>query len=255
LTAQQEYGLELDKKNAKIDGTITISQDITVTYPEEGTIRWSGSAFEGWNGFEWIPLSEKNIGQITDIDGNIYRTYQIGNQTWMIDNLKVTRYNDGTPISQNINDWTGVTIGIWDYYNSDPNLDLDLGKLYNWYAVETGKLCPIGWKVPEHSQWSTINFQLGTTAAGGKMKKRGIDFWNSPNNGATNESGFSAKGAGRRNGITSDELNLRAYWWSSTEGTSGNGAQSITISHNSDNLNVSTISPKHYGYSIRCILD
>ncbi len=113
---------------------------------------------------------------ITDIDGNLYKTVNIGNQQWMAENLKVTRYNDGTAI-QNIPDntkWSNLTTGAWTYYNNDGANNTKYGKLYNWYAVsETSNgnknVCPTGWHVPADAEWIVLTDYLGGDA-GAKIR-------------------------------------------------------------------------------------
>lgn len=87
---------------------------------------------------------------INDIDGNRYRTIQIGEQTWMAKNLKTTTYKDGTPIElvTNNNNWSEDSIGAYCWYNNDEEIGNIYGALYNYYAVETNKICPDGWHVP-----------------------------------------------------------------------------------------------------------
>src|SRR5574344_55140 len=87
---------------------------------------------------------------VTDIDGNVYHTITIGTQTWMVENLKVSKYNDGTAIP-NVTDataWAALTTGAYCDYNNDVANGTKYGHLYNWYAVNTGKLAPSGWHGP-----------------------------------------------------------------------------------------------------------
>jgi|GEM_PF-4490758 len=134
-----------------------------------------------------------------DIDGNVYPAVVIGNQAWTTVNLRVTHYNDGTAIPH-VTDggtWSGLSTPGYCYYNNstDPAKQEKWGALYNWYAVETGKLAPAtgGWRVPTDADWTILSDYLGgVSVAGGKMKEAGTANWSSPNTGATNESGFSA---------------------------------------------------------------
>jgi len=99
-----------------------------------------------------------------DIDGNVYHTVIIGTQIWMVENLKTTKYNDGTSIA-NVTDnveWIGLTSPAYCWYNNYTSYKTQFGALYNWYAVNTGKLAPTGWHVPSHAEWTTLtNFFLG----------------------------------------------------------------------------------------------
>ena len=163
---------------------------------------------------------------IKDIDGNVYKTVTIGTQTWMAENLKVSKYSDGTTIP-NITDntqWQNNTTGAWAYYNNDAANNAKYGKLYNWYAVSkttngNKNVCPTGWHVPTDAEWSNlIDFLGGEKVAGGKMKEVGTTSWNNPNTEATNSSLFSALSCGYREGNGNYEGNgLDCGWWCSTE--------------------------------------
>jgi len=136
---------------------------------------------------------------VTDIDGNTYKTIKIGTQTWMVENLRTTKYNDGTAIP-NVTDndqWANLTTGAYCWYDNNTENKNKYGALYNWYAVDTKKLAPEGWHVPTDAEWTTlINYLGGESTAGGKMKA--TTGWNSPNTGASNSSGFSAFPSGYR---------------------------------------------------------
>jgi uncharacterized protein (TIGR02145 family) len=138
---------------------------------------------------------------LTDADGNVYQTVTIGAQVWMAENLRTTKYNDGTPIP-NVSlaaDWNALTTGAYSDYNNDPANATDYGRIYNWYAINTGKLAPAGWHVPTAAEWATLVTTLGGEGtAGGPAKETGTAHWNAPNTGATNTSGFSARGGGYR---------------------------------------------------------
>ena len=170
-------------------------------------------------------LSFTTRGEVTDADGNVYSTVVIGNQEWMAENLKTTRYNDGTPIP-NVTDnseWINLTTGAYAWYdNNEATYKNAYGALYNWYAVNTGKLCPTGWHVPTDAEWETlINYAGG---GGGKLKSTRTEpevhpRWKSPNTGATDEYGFSALPGGYRsiNHGHFNDVGSSGSWWSSTE--------------------------------------
>jgi uncharacterized protein (TIGR02145 family) len=151
--------------------------------------------------------------QVTDIDGNVYKTVKIGNQTWMAEDLRVTKYNDRTavPLVRGNNERSMLTTGAYCY--SDNNItDTSKNIEYNWYAVITGKLCPTGWHIPTDIEWDTLVFFLGgATVAGGKLKEAGTNHWNPPNYGADNSSGFTALPE------TVRTKGLMGVWWSTTE--------------------------------------
>jgi len=199
---------------------------------------------------------------ITDVDGNIYNTIWINNKQWMKENLKTTKYNDDTPIPNitSIIEWNQLTTGTYAWYNNDEGTYKDpYGGLYNWYAVETGKLCPSGWHVPSNSEYNNLITYLGGTAiAGGKMKETGTEHWASPNSGATNESGFTALPGGTTNAQygTFNGINEYALIWTSSESTSNyDVALLLVLYHTGSNIAHNTGSGKMIGRSVRCIKD
>ena len=138
-----------------------------------------------------------------DIDGNFYSTVQIGNQLWMSENLKTTRYNNGDEIPTGLTDgdWQNNTSGALAVYD-DNELNADIyGRLYNWYAVVDNRgVCPENFHVPTDGEYILLtNYLGGNDIAGGKMKEAGLEHWDSPNTGATNESGFTGLPGGFRN--------------------------------------------------------
>lgn len=155
---------------------------------------------------------------LTDSDGNNYGIVTIGTQVWMAENLKTTKYKDNTPIPliADNNNWS--TPGYSWYNNDAATYKATYGALYNWYTVNTGKLCPTGWHVPTDDEWRALTSYLGGEGvAGGKLKEAGTSHWLSPNLGATNETDFTAVPGGVRN-IDGQflELGNAGYWWSST---------------------------------------
>ena len=199
---------------------------------------------------------------ITDAENNTYKTVTIGTQTWMAENLKVSKYSDGTTIP-NITDntqWQNDTTGAWSYYNNDVTNNAKYGKLYNWYAVSkttngNKNVCPTGWHVPTDAEWTVLTDYLGgESVAGGKMKEVGTTSWNSPNTEATNISLFTGLPGGTRYdyGLYSIFGNS-GYWWSSTEyGTD------IAWNRNlSDNVEYAyrDVGSKGDGLSVRCLRD
>lgn len=192
-------------------------------------------------------------GSISDIDGNKYATIKIGNQTWTAENLKTTRYNDGTAITniKDISEWkNNPGEGGWVSYNNDTANDIVYGKLYNWYAVNTGKLCPNGWHIPTNNEWTELSDYLGNKA-GTKMKSTA--GWNSNGNG-DNSSGFSGLPGGTRNdGGTFGDFGKYGLFWSSTENNAV-GAWFRQLDYSTNNLH-SYSSYKKSGFSCRCVLD
>ena len=200
------------------------------------------------------PTGNSNSSIVTDIDGNIYHAITIGTQTWLVENLKTTRYNDGSSISTGIsnNAWGNTIIGCYAIYNDNVTNNATYGKLYNWYAVNIGKLSPTGWHIPTDAEWTIlINYLGGYTVAGGKMKT--ATSWNNPNTDATNSSGFSGLPAGIRNG--NDGLyiymSISGLFWSST---SYNTVYAWThlLSYNQSGV-VRNYNSKTNGLAVRCI--
>ena len=196
---------------------------------------------------------------VTDIDGNLYHTVQIGNQCWTQSNLKTSRYRNGDSIPTGLSnsDWGNTTSGAYAIYNNDPVNDGLYGKLYNWYAVnDSTGLCPTGWHVPSNADWEYIinYFGTGSFGPGGKMKSTGTQFWLSPNIGATNETGFSALPNGMRssNGTFSGIGSYGYYWstWSDHPST-----RKRWEFRNSQTILAPFSVGIRDGYSIRCIKD
>jgi uncharacterized protein (TIGR02145 family) len=200
---------------------------------------------------------------VTDIDGNFYPSIVINGQEWMQQNLVVTKYRNGDPIPTGLNNttWQNTTAGAYAIYNNDAANNTTYGKLYNWYAVNDSRgLCPTGWHVPSDAEWTTLETSLGgSSVAGGKMKSTGtIDngdgLWYSPNEQATNESGFTGFPGGYRhlNG-TYDFIGNYGYWWSSTEYDSGY-AWYLLLFYDYSNV-IRSINDEQYGFSVRCVRD
>jgi len=158
---------------------------------------------------------------IVNIDGIVYHTIKIGNQYWMIENLKVTRYRNGDAIQNEKDDdaWANLSTGAYCDYENNTSNSKTYGRLYNWYAVNDSRnICPAGWHVPTNDEWFTLtNLLGGDEVAAGKLKEAGIEHWLSPNEGATNETGFTALPGGYRDtdGSFSD-IGFSGDWWSST---------------------------------------
>ncbi|MCX6335307.1 MAG: fibrobacter succinogenes major paralogous domain-containing protein [Bacteroidia bacterium] len=195
---------------------------------------------------------------VTDIDGNIYDTVAIGTQVWMVENLKTTKYNDGTsiPLVTVEAAWSNLTTPGYCFYDNDAGTNkATYGAIYNWYTVNTGKLCPTGWHVPSDAEWTTLtNFLGGEYVAGGKLKQSGISLWSSPNDGATNWSGFTALPAGYRQEAGSFcNINDDDFWWSTTTSTSQiTKAWSRGVNYNYPYV-YNDFYLKSFGYSVRCL--
>lgn len=193
---------------------------------------------------------------VTDIDGNVYKTVRIGTQLWIVENLRTTRYNDGSAIATGMTGqaWGDATGGAYSIYADDNNNNTTYGKLYNWHAVNTGKLAPAGWHVPSRAEWEVlVSYLGGSSVAGGKMKSTSA-LWSAPNLGADNSSGFTALPSGwKGTGGDYSLLGQSAYWWASSERNAGQGDY-LRVD---DDLAGSAINgaTKQFGYAVRCIMD
>ena len=179
------------------------------------------------------PVKSENEDMVIDIDGNVYKIVKIGDQIWMAENLKVTHYLNGDPITNIVDDstWSSLTSGAYCNYNNDSTYASVYGRMYNWYAVNDERnIAPKGWHVPTEEEWEQLEMFLGMSQAqidsigwrgyaeGGMLKESGTEHWVSPNHGASNLYGFTALPNGCR-----DTFNIlcgegcSAYFWSSSE--------------------------------------
>ncbi len=203
------------------------------------------------------PTSAKAEETVTDIDGNVYKVKKIGDQWWMTENLKVTRYRNGDAIPNVLanNQWVNLTSGAYCDLSNNPDNAGTFGRLYNWHAVvDQRQIAPEGWHVPQKADWEKLIEYLGGAAvAGGKMKQSGTEYWNGPNYGATNESGFTALPVGvRSNSGYYIEFGYNAYFWASSESGLSGFALNLSYGHAKTLLGGHD---KQLGYSVRCVRD
>jgi uncharacterized protein (TIGR02145 family) len=207
---------------------------------------------------------------VTDIDGNVYKTVRIGDQWWMMENLKVTHYRNGDPIP-NVTDagaWADLAAGAYCEHSNDPANVATYGRLYNWHAIaDSRNIAPEGWHVPTDAEWKQLEMYLGMSEAeadatgwrgtdeGGKLKESDTTHWVSPNISATNRSGFTALPAGFRNesGNFADML-YSTHFWSSTE-HDASFAWARSLYHDHSDIGRYDGHGKYYGFSIRCVKD
>lgn len=153
-----------------------------------------------------------SYGSLADIEGNAYKTIEIGTQVWMAENLRTTKLNDGTSIPKVtfIGAWSDPRTPGYNWCDKDSdNYSATYGATYNWYTVNTGKLCPAGWHVPSDDEWETLSaFLGGPDQAAHKLKETGISHWDAPNEDAANASGFTA--------LPSGYQGMFCGWWSTT---------------------------------------
>lgn len=193
----------------------------------------------------------KMEGTFTDSRGFVkYRWVRIGDQIWMAENLRATKYNDGTGIHNFTEDWEwrDPDAGAYCWLVNDPANGKTYGALYNWYAVETGKLCPTGWHVPSEDEWQQlVDYVGGEFVAGCKLKAR--NGWYYANNG-TDEYGFTALPAGSR--YNSGNFSPLTGWWSVTKDDTDD-VWCLLISEE-DYVSGYNFSKK-FGFPVRCIRD
>ena len=217
---------------------------------------------------------EKVTETVKDVDGNVYTTVQIGNQIWTVENWRSTKYNDGSAIP-NVTDgaqWKNLTTGAYCYYDNSAANKTKYGALYNWYAVNTGKIAPKGWRVPTDADWTKLEKYLianGYNWEGSRRKNKiakslaSRTDWEidtdagTPGNNleSNNKSGFSALPGGYRWG---DSWGGRwgeegsGYWWSATE--SGGGAWNRSLYYGYEYLYRNGYG-KSCGFSLRLVRD
>jgi uncharacterized protein (TIGR02145 family) len=198
-------------------------------------------------------------GEVTDSEGNIYKTIGIGTQIWMTQNLKSTKLNDGTkiPVVTKDTNWIyhdGPAI-CW-YNNDSAGFNNIYGPLYNFHTVNTGQICPLGWHVPTDSDWKVLEKYLGgNEVAGGKLKNPESKYWNSPNPCIVNHYNFNALPGGSRRhykGVFLDIKNI-GYWWTSSP-RDYFYALAISMSYENKYLGRFQSDTKN-AYSIRCLKD
>jgi uncharacterized protein (TIGR02145 family) len=205
-------------------------------------------------------IIQNHAQTLVDIDGNVYNTISIGNQVWMKENLRVQHFRNGKAIP-NITDnmqWSNLESAAFCVYNNDTALRTTYGLLYNWYTVnDSNNIAPLGWHIPDQSEWQTLEAYLGgIDIAGGKMKEADTTHWISPNTGASNESGFTALPAGLRYHSNGQFMGIgqSCNMWSTTLWGSDTLALNCYLSYWFTKA-TNAGSWINMGYSIRCIKD
>ena len=227
-------------------------------------------------------VEENPENRVTDIDGNIYRTVKIGVQTWMVENLKVTKYPDGTPILHlaDHDAWYDMTRESMAYcwYDNLLVYGHNHGALYTWKAAVNGQdscdfnpsevqgVCPDGWHIPSDSEWKQLELHLGMSeeeldmedwrgpGIGGKLKLAGTNDWLSPNTGATGETGFNARPSGFRHGSADflGRTTTTRFWTSTKPGYSYAWFRQLDYDNSSIGRNFEGV---YRGHSVRCVKD
>jgi uncharacterized protein (TIGR02145 family) len=195
---------------------------------------------------------------MTDNDGNVYKTIQIGTQTWMAENLKITKYRNGDVIAnvKNDADWISLTTGAYSNYDNNEDYPIVYGRIYNGYAVaDSRNIAPAGWHIPSSAEWSTlITYLGGTYNAGEKLVEAGTEHWHYTLPEQKNESGFTALPGGHREAQTNAgrfyNLGLMSEFWSKTQ----NGASKDYITINVQQAVLRSL-PGEFGMYVRCVKD
>jgi uncharacterized protein (TIGR02145 family) len=201
-----------------------------------------------------------SYGSVSDIDGNIYRTVQIGNQTWIAENLKTTTFNDGSKIPLGYGAPAGYTDwfdygnadyhwfnGAYCWYDNEIRYKNIYGALYNWHAAGHGNLCPTGWHVPTNSEWITLmTFLGGVVEPFNEITENAMVYCSDDN---INKSGFAPVRAGELDGWGFIENG--GFWWSATPRLTERDVPYAYLF----NFTIMSYEPKSYGYSVRCLKD
>jgi uncharacterized protein (TIGR02145 family) len=265
-TVTFEYGLTTDY------GSIVTATPGSVTGNTSTDVSADISNLKAGNTYHFRVKAVNSLGTVYGIDmsyttiladgyGNVYNAVTIGTQVWLKENLKTTKYNDGTSITLVTNDteWSELTTPGYCWYNNDQSqFGITYGALYNWYTINTGKLCPAGWHVPTYGEWTIlITYLGGGNVAGGKLKEAGTTHWSSPNTGAINDTGFTALPGGSR--VIAGpfiDIGKTGSWWSSSVSESvGTIALGMYTVFDQNYFGDFGGANKQWGFSVRCLRD
>ncbi len=274
------------------DGTTSTQESPTHSYSSEAnySVQLIATNSYGSNTLiknNYIIVSNNSSGgTVTDIDGNTYNTVWIGNQWWMAENLKSTKYTDGTAIPHITDNTAWANLGNNDtdkaycFYNNDASLGY--GALYTYAAAVNGTpqsgtnivqgVCPTGWHLPSDAEWTELEnyliangYNYDGTTSGDKVAKSlaSTTGWNSSTNvGAVgnnqsinNSTGFTALPGGRRRSANGafNNVGLSGFWWSSTERSSSRAWYRYLYYDYASVLRY--YYNKSYGFSVRCLRD
>ncbi len=264
-----EHTLSLNEKPEGIKGT-TVEK--TMQYNTGDRLKLKGISGIYSTVITDVPTAGKTISfnfiPCTDGDGNNYSVVQIGSakgdsdskavQTWTVENLRTTKLSNGTPINfvDSKAEWWTYTTPAYCYYGNNSKYAKDYGGLYNGYAAESYRLCPVGWHVPGQQEWTLmVNYLGGASGAGGKLKETGSVHWGSITIGANNETGFTGIPGGSRDSQFRG-IGDFAYWWTKTQPQTSPGSLYNFYLWNGDDIaHFSQAGRGERGYSVRCVQD
>ncbi len=229
------------KSNSASDGDKIIQTDLT------------NDDYSLWEFFDVSRKKANNYvtGTVNDVDGNTYKTVTIGTQTWMAENLRVSKYNNGTNILNITNDdkWLNTKLGACCYFKNDPKYNAEHGKLYNWYSLNkisngNRNVCPYGWHVPTQNDFQILSDFSKVNTNDNLFKL------------VSDHAILNGKASGMRGGPGSFiDLDYSGHWWTSTE-SDMNGAFVFDVGFNSNlDSGVYDYFPKDWGLSVRCLKD
>ncbi len=254
-----------DEELLEVESAIQIAQNIDPT-PDPGTIRWTGSDFEGWNGVIWVSLTGNiKVGSVTDIDGNVYQTITIGSQEWMIENLKTTTFNDGEPITEWVfgdDWWSGGTFPYYQWADTDdlnnvyPDpLPFDFyGALYNDAAISSGKLAPAGWRIPTEQDFIALENYIASNGQAGQEGNalKSTSGWVSGSDNGTDIYGFNGLANGYASVFGTATAGGIISSWATTDVDAANQTRKVVQLFDQDTILFSDDSVR-LGFGIRCI--
>jgi uncharacterized protein (TIGR02145 family) len=223
---------------------------------------------------------DEKSGTVTDIDGNVYHTVTIGTQTWMVENLKTTRYSNGDSIPNvtDATDWSHIVTPAYCWYDNNVLNKATYGALYNWYTVNTGNLAPTGWHIPTDDEWTILEnyliangFNYDGTTTGDRVSNNKIakalasatgwtsytgegSVGNTDYPAKCNATGFTALPGGYRDyDETFVVIGNFGYWWSATEYSTGRAwGRAMGYSYSSV---LRYDLGKELGFCVRCVRD
>jgi len=258
--------LETNTKSGTQTGFKNSNDLVPMQYNDGDRMMFIGYSMNYGRVITMVPTMNINVDfnyvDCTDGDGDFYPVVTYGDQTWMAESLRTTKLNDGTdiPFVNDSQEWNNLTTPAYNYQLNDLTLKLKLGALYNHFAVESEKLCPIGWRVPSQLDYNAlIDYGGGNWNIGGQLKEQGTienedGYWHNPNTNADNSWGFRLRAAGEFSTFRDyAQLGYNSYTWTSTD-NDDNTSFYFTVSYDSDYTYLYNVS-KNEGLAVRCIKD